>query len=68
MRIQVPSLAPFSRLKIGIAMSSSVGRRCGLDLAVAVVKAGSCSSDSTLGLGTSICCGCGAKRKERLNK
>ena len=31
---------------------------------MAVVQAGSCSSDSILSLGTSMCCGCGPKRKE----
>ena len=33
----------------------------GFAVAVAVAKAGSCSSDSTPGLGTSICCECGPK-------
>ena len=36
----------------------------GSGVAVAVVQAGSCSSDSTAGLGTSICCRCGLKKKE----
>ena len=34
-------------------------------VAVAVVRAGSCSSDSTPSLGTSICLRCGSKRKEK---
>ena len=33
-------------------------------VAVAVVEAGSCSSNSTPSLGTSICCRCGQRRKE----
>ena len=39
----------------------SVGR--GSRVAVAVVPAGSCSSDSTPSLGTSVCPGCGPKRE-----
>ena len=35
------------------------------DVAVAVVYAGSYSSDSTLSLGTSICHGCALKRKKK---
>ena len=45
-------------------MSCGIGHRCGLDLAVAVTvaEAGSCSSDLTPRLGTSICCMCGPKK------
>ena len=35
---------------------------------VAVVKVGSCSSDSTPSLGTSMCRGCGPKEKEKKKK
>ena len=34
----------------------------GSHIAVAVVQASSCSSDSTPSLGTFICCGCGPKK------
>ena len=34
MRLQVPSLALLSGLRISIAMSYGVGSRCGLDLAL----------------------------------
>ena len=36
----------------------------GSQVAVAVVQSGNCSSDSTLGVGTSICHGCGPKKKK----
>ena len=36
-----------------------------LGSSVAVVQAGSCSSDSTPSLGTSICCGCGPEKKKK---
>jgi len=39
--------------------------RLGSSVAVAVVQAGSCSSDSTPSLGTSICCGCGPEKKKK---
>ena len=34
-------------------------------IAVAVVKASTCSSDLTLSLGTSICQGCGPKKQKK---
>ena len=37
----------------------------GSGIAVAVAVAGSCSSDSTPSLGTSICRGCGPKKKKK---
>ena len=42
----------------------------GSGIAVATVEAGSCGSDSTPNLGTSMCCGCGPKKtkKERKKK
>ena len=39
--------------------------RLGSHVAVAVVQACSCSSNSTLSLGTSICLGCGSKNTKR---
>jgi len=39
--------------------------RLGSCIAVAVVWAGSCSSDSTPSLGTSICFGCGPKKRTK---
>ena len=48
-------------------------RTCSLQMwlrsgvAVAVVQAGSCNSDSTPPLGTSICCGCGPRGKKKQN-
>ena len=46
-------------------MSCGLGCRCGLDLVLAVVKAGSYSSDSTPSLGTSICGRCRPKKKKK---
>ena len=37
----------------------------GSHVAVAVVKASSCSSDSTPSLGTSMCYGCGPKKQKK---
>ena len=42
--------------------------RLGFSIAVAGAKAGSCSSDSTPSLGTSICHGGGPKKKKRKKK
>ena len=42
--------------------------RLGSDVAVAVVKASSYSSDLTPTLGTSICRGCGPEKKKRKEK
>ena len=69
-RTQVRSLALLSGLRICVAMSCSVGRRCGSDpvllaVAVAVAQAGSYSSDLTPSLGTSICHGCGPKMTKK---
>ena len=38
------------------------------DVAVAVVQASRCSSDSTPSLGTSICCRCGPKKEKKRAK
>ena len=40
----------------------------GSDVAVAVVQAGGCSSNSTPSLGTSMCCGCGPKKRPKKEK
>ena len=53
----------------GIAVSCGVGYRLGLDpthIAVAVVKANSCSSSSTPSLGTSICLRRSHKKKKKI--
>ena len=42
--------------------------RLGSHVAVAVAYAGSCSSDSTPSLGTSICPGCGPKKEKKKKK
>ena len=64
MRTWVQSLALLSGLRIWLYRElwcrSQMGPGSGL--AVPVVWAGSCSSDLTPSLGTSICCGCGPKK------
>ena len=66
MRLEVQSLASLSGLRIQRCYElwcwSQTWLRSGV--AVAVVEAGSCSSDSTPSLGTSICCGYGPKKTE----
>ena len=42
--------------------------RLELHVAAAVAQAGSCSSDSTPNLGTSICHGCGSKKPKKKKK
>ena len=63
MRMRVLSLAPFSRLRIWhcheLWYRSHLQFGSGV---VAVAYAGSCSSDSTPSLGTSICHKCGSKK------
>jgi len=51
-------------------MSCGVGHRCGSDshVAVAVVQAGSCSSNLTASLGISICCRSGPKKTKKKKK
>ena len=67
---EVCSLALFSGLRIQrcreLWCRSQMELRSGA--AVAVVSAGSHSSDSTPSLETSICLGCGPKKRERQNK
>ena len=62
MRFQIQSLASFSGLGSSVAMSRGVGRRCGLDLALLWLG---CSSNWTPSLGTSICHGCGLKKRKK---
>ena len=64
MRTRVPSLASFNGLRVWLFCelwyrSQTWLRSC---VAVAVVLAGSYSSDLTPNLGTSICCRCGPKK------
>ena len=62
----IPGLVQWVK-DLALPVSRGVGRRCGLGLTfLAVLSAGSYSSDSALSLGTSICRGCGPKTK--LNK
>ena len=70
MRMQVPSLASLSRLRIQCCWElwCRLQMWLGSLFAVAVVKAGGYSSDSTPSLGTSICHGCGPKKTKNNNK
>ena len=49
----------------GVAVSCGVGCRHGSGVAVAMVQAGSYSSDLTPSLGTYICHRCGLKKKKK---
>ena len=66
MRIQVRSLASLSGLKILYCHELWIWLRS--DVAVAVVYAGSCSSNWTPSLGTSVCRKCGPKKHEKKKK
>ena len=70
MRMQVLSLASLSGLRIQhyLELWRRSQMRLGSGVAVAVVLAGSCSSDSTASLGTSICQGEGLKKKNPKTK
>ena len=71
MRRRVPSLASISGVGLWRCCELWCGSRTYLEshvavtVAVAVVVAGSCSSDSTPSLGTSVCRGCGPKKKKK---
>ena len=67
MRAQVQSLASLSGLRIWrcCELWCRLQTQLGSHVAVAVVWAGSYSSDSTPGLGTSICFGGGPKKKKK---
>ena len=70
MRMWVQSLASLSGLRVQRCLEPwcRLQMQFRSHVAVAVVKAGSCSSDSTLSLGTSICQGCGSKKKKKKKK
>ena len=70
MRIRVPSLASLSGLRIWHLCELQCRLQTWLTsaVAVAVAQAGSCSSDSTPSLGTSICCGWGPKKTKKNKK
>ena len=63
MRMQVQSLASLSGLRI--QHCRELWLESGMAVAVAVVQAGSYSSDSTPGLGSSICCRCSPKKTKK---
>ena len=65
MQLQIKSLASVSGLRIWHCHElwcrvQTWLRSC---VALAVAKASNCSSNLTLSLGTSLCCGCGPKKK-----
>ena len=70
MRMRVRSLASLSGLRIHHCCELWCRSQMQLRsrVAVAVVQAGSCSSDSTPSLGTSICCRCGPKKAKSKSK
>ena len=70
MRLQVRPLAPLSGLRIRRCRELWCRSKTRFEsgIAVAVAKAGSCSSDSSPSLGTSICHRCGPKKQKRKKK
>ena len=68
--MRVRSLASLSRLRIQhcLELWCRSQRQLGASVAVAVVQAGSCSSDWTPSLRTSICHGCGPKKTKTKKK
>ena len=70
MRTQVGPLASLPGLRIRCCreLSCRLKRQLRSHVAVAVGQAGSCSSDSTPSLGTSISCGCGPKKTKKKKK
>ena len=62
MRMQVRSLASLSGLRIWTSRELWCRSQMQLGSHVAVVEAGSCTSDATPSLGTSMCRGCGRKK------
>ena len=69
MRLQVPSLSLLSGLEIWRCLELWCRLRMGLRscVAVAVVSASGCSSNLTLGLGTSMCPRCSPKKQKKFN-
>ena len=68
MRMQVQSLAPLSELQIWCGCELWYSLQMWLGSGMAVAEAGSCSSDSTPSMGTSICHGCVPKKKKKKKK
>ena len=70
MRLWVQFLASFSGLRIWCCPELWCSLQTWLrsHVAVALVQAGSCSSNSTPSLGTSICCDGGPKKQNKTNK
>ena len=66
MRMWVRSLASLSGQQYSVAVSCGVDHRSGVAVAVAVT--GSCGSDLTPSLGTSICHRCSTKKKKKRKK
>ena len=71
-RLQVRSLASLCGVRIRqrcrelwCRSQRRLGSRVAVAVAVPGVEADSCSSDLTPSLGTSICCGCGPKKKTK---
>ena len=67
MRIQIRSLALLIGLRIQHCCELQYRRQTqlGSHIAVAVAVAGSCGSNWTPSLGTSICCRCGPKKRKK---
>ena len=53
---------------VWVTVSRGISRSCSLNLVWLVAEAGSCSSDSTPSLGTSICLRCGPKKQKKKKK
>ena len=72
MKIQVPSLASLSGLRIWpvckLQRRSQMRLGSGVAVAVAVAEASGCSSDLTPNLETSICLRCGPEKKKKKNQ
>ena len=70
MRMQVQSLASLSRLRIWRCLELQCRSQMwlGSSVAVAMVEVGSCSSDSTPSLGTSVCSEGSPKKTKRKKK
>ena len=70
MRMQAQSLPSLSGLRIGhcCELRCKSQTHLGSCVSVAVAQAGSCSSDSTPSLGTSVCCGGGPKKQNKQTK
>ena len=67
MRLQVPSLASLTGLRIQCCCElwCRLQAQLGSGVAAAVAQTGGCSSSSTPNLGTSICCRCSPKKQKK---